>query len=414
MSVGPAAADARDGQVAAPRLAARAASRASSARARGRRRRRARRRRRSPPRRAPRWRTRAVARASATARGRDVADRRRPRRRAARARRAWSGSTASTSAAPSAANAIARGQRERWRAAAVERRPAPAAGSPGRRGAVAATPRRPQAAAPAVVGRRLVGPPPGAFIRLRRPAVGRLRGAARTASASAARAGRRRRASGSAGGDDQQAGVVVGAVAVLLAARVPSACSNRPRSSLIAARWSNIGRRRWPVTSPPLPRSTRPVRQQPDVLAPRRPTSSSDGASSPCLGRHRVEHAGLVDDAVRIASASASGSPCGHDDAGAVGEQLDGVRERGRDHRAAGGDRVDEDARGDLVPRVVGQHDDRRRGDERVRLGTSRYVSSKSTEPATPRAHARADQRLPVLRRRARANTFGWVTPATV
>ena len=39
-------------------------------------------------------------------------------------------------------------------------------------------------------------------------------------------------------------------------------------------------------------------------------------------------------------------------------QELDGVRERGGDDGSAAGDGVDQDAGGDLVLRVVGQHDD--------------------------------------------------------
>ena len=103
-----------------------------------------------------------------------------------------------------------------------------------------------------------------------------------------------------------------------------------------------------------------------------------------------------------------------HDDAGATAEQLDGVRERRGDHRPAGGDRRRRARR-----RSPGRASRRAARPSTltptnwVSAGTSRYVSSKVTEPATPVAQA---CRISEWRywSPSRANTFGWVTPATV
>ena len=57
--------------------------------------------------------------------------------------------------------------------------------------------------------------------------------------------------------------------------------------------------------------------------------------------------------------AEGGGVPVGDDDPGPARQQLDGVGERGRHDGPAGGEGVDEHARGDLVLRVVRQDDDR-------------------------------------------------------
>ena len=79
----------------------------------------------------------------------------------------------------------------------------------------------------------------------------------------------------------------------------------------------------------------------------------------------------------RIAVGERLGVTLGNDDAGAAGEQFDGVRERGRHHRSPGGDGVDEHARGDLVGGVVRQHDQVGRLDQ---LGQRRQVAVRVVE----------------------------------
>lgn len=58
------------------------------------------------------------------------------------------------------------------------------------------------------------------------------------------------------------------------------------------------------------------------------------------------------------------GIPARHHDAGATGQEFHGVGKGGGDHGSPGGDRIDQDAGGDLVRRVVGEHHHRRSVDE--------------------------------------------------
>jgi hypothetical protein len=62
-----------------------------------------------------------------------------------------------------------------------------------------------------------------------------------------------------------------------------------------------------------------------------------------------------------------------HEHPGAAGEQFHRVRETGGDHRLAGGDRLDQHARGDLLQVLVGQYHHVRAADE-VAEGASRQV----------------------------------------
>ena len=132
--------------------------------------------------------------------------------------------------------------------------------------------------------------------------------------------------------------------------------------------------------------------------APRPPSRGRAG-----VGQHRTDRGGQRR---RIALR--------HDDAGAAGEQLDGVRERGRHHRAAGGDGVDQHARRDLVVGVVRQHD-QVGGTDQVgqRLEIAIRVVEAHARSPTPTPLGAVDEHLAVASP-ARSRTLGCVAPATM
>ena len=168
----------------------------------------------------------------------------------------------------------------------------------------------PQAAAPAVLGGRLVGPTaPAGLIRLwNRPCSSWASRTNRRAS--------RRQMSGAAcvdlaRGHDEQSGVVVGAVAACLATdRCPSACSNSPRSSLMRSRWAkcvadDVGHDR--ARSCASACTSRPsCAYGAATLGPAQRRSDA-----PCLGGHRSRRGRGRSTTERMAVASAVGFRCG-------------------------------------------------------------------------------------------------------
>ena len=236
----------------------------------------------------------------------------------------------------------------------------------------------PQRPPPPVAEARLVGPAPvvgraGCGRRRRRPGRGSGRPGS-TPRAGAPVGGR----VGFAAGDDQPAGDVVGAVAVLRAGRWRAG----------RARTGRCRRSAGPGARSSVRATAMPARRHGDrrraVMRGRSRRLRGDGRCGRGAGRRapRSAPATAGQSSVggqRTGAADEAGGQAGlgqdppdgggqrrrvpvrHEQAGAVGEQLDGVREGGGDHRDAGGDRLDEHAGGDLLAGVVRAARPRRR-----------------------------------------------------
>ena len=267
---------------------------------------------------------------------RRVAGRRRaPRRR--RARRTPS---------PAATATAARAPRSKYDARALAH-PRPRA--PGARGAErpqlrpqqSSTPRRPLPPPPAARRLRTVPSTPWASARNRNAVAPRP-----TTAAVGVRL---------AAGRDEQPGHVVGAVAV---ADARARRGRRARTCRCRRSSPRCGRRTAPGAIMRRPPSASQQRRGELVVAAGDRGHDSSGASRRPRRPSRCQALGVGRRRRGSRRRAPPGRAAGTTIPAPLAEQLDGVREGGGDDRPAGGDGVDEHARGDLVLGVVGQHDE--------------------------------------------------------
>ena len=134
-----------------------------------------------------------------------------------------------------------------------------------------------------------------------------------------------------------------------------SACSNMPIPSVMR---QHVVERRAAVSRHASPSARRRAARRARGSGRATAAQDSSGARRRASAAIAAARSGSVSTVADRARPAPSGSRWGTTMPAPLAEQLDGVRERGRDHGPSGGDGVDQHARRDLVRGVVRQHDE--------------------------------------------------------